>query len=98
MLLLMRAAGITLPGNWLPVTGSRMTGGVPFESFDCEKSPIRSKAVGTVTVTGSVGVMVCGFSIEIKKNALLRNKPGPPSPNFGRGRGPPKLKPGILGR
>ena len=46
----------------------------PLEFFDCEKFPIRSRAVGTVTVTGSVGVIVCGFSIEKKKNALFRNK------------------------
>src|SRR5262249_40146233 len=95
-LLFMRSVGIILPENWAPVSGSRTTGVAPLELTDFEKSPMRSKAVGTVTVTGSVGVIVCGFSIETKKKALLRNNAGPPSRNRGSGNGPPKLKPGIL--
>src|SRR5216684_4194601 len=103
MLLLIRSAGMTLLTIAEPVPcGGSLTVtacGTPAELhpvIDLEKSPARSKAVGTVTVIGSVGVMVCGFSIEMKKKALFRIKPGPPSPNLGRGSGPPKLKPGIL--
>src|SRR5689334_17185560 len=97
MLLSIRAFGITLPGNCVPVRGSRTVGNAPLEFTDFEKSPIRSNAVGTVTVTGSVGVTVCGFSIETKKKALLCTK-ALPSPNFGSGSGPLKLNPGILWR
>ena len=68
----------------------------PVLSNDCEKSPKRSKAVGIVTKTGSVGVIVCGFSNEKKKKALLRRRRGPPSPNRGSGRGPPSLNPQML--
>src|ERR1041384_6631619 len=98
LLVLLRAAGMMLPGNCKPVKGSSMTGVAPLEFLDWEKFPMRSRAVGTVTVTGSVGVIVCGFSIEIKKNALLCFKADPPSPNLGNGSGPPKLNPGILWR
>src|SRR6266850_3689632 len=87
-----------LPGNCKPVTGSRTTGVALLEFFDCEKLPIRSRAVGTVTNTGSVGVIVCGFSRLKKKNALFLHNEGPPSPNFGMGIGPPMLKPQILCR
>jgi hypothetical protein len=31
---------------------------------DCEKSPLRSRSVGTVTNLALVGVIVCGFSSE----------------------------------
>src|ERR1051326_821158 len=98
MLLLILFAGMTFPGNCAPVAGSKTTGTVPLELIDFEKSPMRSRAVGTVTVTGSVGVIVCGFSAEIKKKALSLINEGPPSPKRGNGNGPPKLKPGILWR
>src|SRR6266496_317673 len=98
MLLLILKSGIILPGNCTPVCGSRTTGVVPLEFFDCEKLPMRSRAVGTVTKTGSVGVMVWGFSKEKKKKALFLIKDGPPSPKLGNGRGPPKLNPGTLWR
>ena len=75
-----------------------MTTGVPVEETDCEKSPTRSSADGIVTNTGSVGVIVCGFSSEKKKKALFLITLGPPSPNLGSGVGPPKLKPQILCR
>src|SRR5260370_33257658 len=93
-----RAGGMILPGNCKPVSGSRTLGVTPLEFFDCEKSPFRSRAVGTVTVTGSVGEMVWGFSKEKKKKALFLDSDEPPSPNFGKGNGPPMLKPGILWR
>ena len=41
---LMRSAGITLPGNGWPVSGSRIVLVVPL------KSPLRIAAVGTLTV------------------------------------------------
>src|SRR5437870_11064933 len=97
-LLFIRAVGIMLPENCAAVKGSRTTGTAPLELIDFEKSPMRSKAVGTVTVTGSVGVIVWGFSIETKKNALFLVRAEPPSPKRGNGNGPPKLKPGILWR
>src|SRR5436305_4598259 len=87
-----------LPGNCKPVRGSSTTGVAPLEFLDREKFPIRSRAVGTVTVTGSVGVIVCGFSIETKKKALFLVNEGPPSPKRGSGKGPLKVKPGILWR
>ena len=61
-----------------------MTDGVaPVEFFDCEKLPMRSNAlVGTVTNTGSVRVMVCGFSRLKKKKALCLINEGPPSPEL----------------
>src|SRR3989442_12204295 len=92
------AAGIILPGNCKPVSGSITLGVTPLEFFDSKKFPCRSRAVGTVTVTGSVGVIVCGFSKEKKKNALFLIRLGPPSPKRGSGNGPPILKPGILWR
>src|SRR6478672_9496337 len=98
MLLLILKSGITLPGNCKPVSGSITAGVAPLEFFDCEKSPLRSSAVGTVTKTGSVGVRVCGFSNEKKKKALSLTSDGPPSPKRGNGKGPPKLNPGILWR
>src|SRR5438034_9863660 len=98
MLLLIRKYGMMLPGNCTPVSGSMTIGVTPFEFFDCEKFPIRSSAVGTVTVTGSVGVMVWGFSKEKKKNDLFFNRLWPPSPKRGKGSGPPILKPGTLWR
>src|SRR5713226_5146389 len=101
-LLFIRLAGIRFPANWLPVLSEIVAAiGLPFLStpeIDLEKSPIRSKAVGTVTVTGSVGVIVWGLSIETKKKALFLVNEGPPSPKRGSGNGPPKLKPGILWR
>src|SRR2546429_2752516 len=97
-LLFMRAVGIMLPENCAAVKGSRTTGTAPLELIDFEKSPMRSKAVGTVTVTGSVGVIVCGFSIETKKKAFFRVKALLPSPNLSSGSGPLKLNPGILCR
>ena len=96
MLLLMRKSGIIFPANCRPVSGSKTTGVAPLEFFDCEKFPRRSSAVGTVTVTGSVGVIVCGFSYEKKKNDLFETKPRPPSPKVGSGKGPPMLNPGTL--
>ena len=45
----MRLAGITLPGNGLPVSGSKIVTG-PCAPIDCEKSPVRSSRVGMVWV------------------------------------------------
>ena len=66
-----------------------MTAGFPVLSTDCEKLPARSSAEGIVTKTGSVGVIVCGFSSEKKKKDLSRSRRWPPSPNLGSGIGPP---------
>src|SRR5216683_5049045 len=87
-----------LPGNCKPVRGSRTTGVALLEFFDCEKLPTRSRAVGTVTNTGSVGVIVCGFSMFTKKKALSFSHIGPPSPKRGRVKGPPTLNPQMLWR
>src|SRR6185503_20500551 len=76
------------------LSGSRTKTCAPLELIDCEKSPARSSAVGTVTKRGSLGVIWCGFSYAKKKNALSFNQKFPPSPNFGNGIGPPKLPPG----
>ena len=56
-----RTAPEAIRGNvdWL---SSGDCGSKPGYLEDCEKFPMRSSAVGTVTVTGSVGVIVCGFS------------------------------------
>src|ERR1044072_5479956 len=75
--------------------GSRMNTCAPLELIDFEKSPLRSRAVGTVTKRGSFGVIWCGFSYAKKKNALSFNQNFPPSPNLGNGNGPPKLPPGY---
>src|SRR5438477_7852733 len=88
------AAGMMFAGNCKPVRGSITSGVTPVEFFDCEKLPILSRAVGTVTVTGSVGEIVWGFSNAKKKKALSLSSEAPPSPNLGRGNGPPILKPG----
>src|SRR5215216_4071098 len=53
------------------------------ELIDCEKSPLRSSAVGIVTKRGSCGVIWCGFSYAKKKKALSFSQKLPPSPNFG---------------
>src|SRR6185369_7865197 len=58
------------------------------ELIDCEKSPLRSSAVGIVTKRGSCGVIWCGFSYEKKKKALSLSHKLPPSPNFGSHIGP----------
>src|SRR3982750_2303391 len=71
---------------------------LPPVATDCEKSPARSSAVGTVTNTGSVGVMVCGFSYEKKKNALFLINMCSLSPNRGSHSGPPTLNPQMLCR
>ena len=92
------ATGIMFPENCKPVSGSITLGVAPLEFLDREKLPCLSSAVGTVTVTGSVGEIVCGFSNEKKKKALFRVRAGPPSPNLNNGNGPPTLNPGILWR
>src|SRR6478752_10388849 len=79
-----------------PVRRGSAINTAPVVDRDCEKSPARSNAVGTVTNTGSVGVIVCGFSYEKKKNALFLTNILSLSPNLGSHRGPPKLKPQIL--
>src|SRR5207244_9011293 len=45
---LIRFAGILLPGNGRPVVGSLITINCPLVSRLCEKSPWRSRAVGTL--------------------------------------------------
>src|SRR5262249_46730211 len=92
-LLLIRFAGMRFPSKGLPVTGSVMTTGFPVLSTDFEKSPRRSRSVGIVTNTGSVGVIVCGFSREKKKKALSLLSFGK---SFGIRTGPLKLNPQML--
>src|SRR5690349_9224589 len=86
---------MVLPSKGLPVVGSVMTTGFPVLSTDFEKSPRRSSSIGIVTNTGSVGVIVCGFSSEKKKNALSLLSFGK---SFGTRIGPAKLKPQMLCR
>src|SRR5262245_45907247 len=76
------------------LSGSRIKT-LAFDEFtDCEKSPLRSRAVGTVTKRGSCGLIWWGFSYAKKKKALSFINLGPPSPNLGSGIGPPILPPG----
>src|SRR5207253_6903690 len=63
------ATGMMFPGNCKPVRGSITLGVAPLEFLDREKLPCLSSNVGTVTVTGSVGEIVCGFSNEKKKRS-----------------------------
>src|SRR5438128_1147408 len=82
----------------VPVLRGSAINTTPPVDRDCEKSPARSSAVGTVTKTGSVGVIVCGLSYEKKKKALSFQKYLSGSPNLGNQIGPPKLNPQILCR
>ena len=59
---LIRSAGIRLPGNGMPVNGSVTTIRLPPESKLCEKSPIRSNAVGTVACDALTGASTLHFS------------------------------------
>ena len=61
----MRLAGMMLPGKLAPDTGSR-TGinvrAVALGAKLCEKSPLRSRAVGMVVFDEEAGVVVLGLS------------------------------------
>src|SRR5215472_16051949 len=82
-----RLVGMTLPGNGAPVLGSLTTISEPFRFSDCEKSPARSSAVGTVTCRSAPGLFTGHPSCDQKKNSFCRSrfhflgmKTGPPMP------------------
>jgi len=78
----MRLAGMMLPGKQAgpPVTtlhapeasGSRMLIRRPWLSNVCEKSPLRSSAVGMVRVLSAPGSVRGSRSCDQKKNSLSR--------------------------
>src|SRR5688572_11670134 len=84
------SAAVQAPGS----SGSFTNTFAFVELIDCEKSPLRSSALGMVTKRGSCGVSWCGFSYAKKKNALSFNQKSPPSPNRGSHIGPLTLPPG----
>src|SRR5437867_1578474 len=89
---LIRSGGIMLPGNCLPVDGSMIGISTPVVVVVCEKSPLRSRAVGIVYWFGAVNPLLRRVSREKKKKSLLRLllKLVPGMIN-----GPPMLPPGF---
>ena len=61
----MRFAGMTLPGNGWPVSGSRITVVIPL------KSPLRMARVGSVRSVGVVKRRISFHSCPPKKNSLF---------------------------
>src|ERR1035437_6951323 len=66
-------AGITLPGKGEPVLGSLLVNEFPLLSTLWEKSPLRSRAVGTVRLLAPLGRNWRWNSWLQKKNSLYRN-------------------------
>src|SRR5689334_278988 len=93
--LLIRLAGITLPGKLAFVRGSRTRMSAPPGFSDCEKSPALSRAVGSVCTDGVEPAEVLGLLSKLKKKksfwrAVLKS--------FGMVIGPPMATPFVLKR